>query len=77
MKVSPVRSALGLIVVGAICFALAPIGQDDGGYWESGPSWIGAVGWFGFLISLLLLAATGLSALTRRLMHHSDRSVPH
>ena len=77
MKLSPVRIALTLLMVGALCFAIAPVGQEDGGYWESGPAWIGAVGWFGFLISLLLMAATGIYALLQRVMHHGDRSVPH
>jgi hypothetical protein len=43
------------------------VGQEEGGLWEDGPAWIGAVGWFGFLICLLLLLAIGVVALARNL----------
>jgi hypothetical protein len=75
MHVSLRKTALVLVVAGAILFALGPIGQDDG-YWKSGPSWIGAIGWFGFLICLLLLVMTGLYAVVERVRHH-DRTLPH
>ena len=76
MKLSTERIALGLFFVGAVFFLISASGQDSG-YWQDGPEWLGAVGWFGFLISLLLLACTGLYALAQRVLHHGDRSIPH
>jgi len=29
-------------------------------FWESGPSWLGLIGWIGFLICLLLLVVSGV-----------------
>jgi hypothetical protein len=63
------RSTLSLLVAGVILFALSASGQADS-YWTSGPSWLGTIGWFGFLICALLLIASGLytvvSAIRRR-----------
>jgi hypothetical protein len=44
------------------------VGQGDGGLWEDGPGWIGAIGWFGFLICLLLLLVIAVLALARMLI---------
>jgi uncharacterized membrane protein YhaH (DUF805 family) len=75
MRMSFGKLAIALVVAGAVLFALGGIGQDDG-YWKDGPGWLGAIGWFGFLICLLLLIVTGVAALVSRLRRH-DRSVPH
>jgi hypothetical protein len=57
--VHPTRtSTLVLLVAAVVLFALSPIGQDG-----SGPSWIGAIGWFGFMGCVLLLIVSGLYAL--------------
>ena len=62
------RAAVFVFVLGAILFPLGMVGQEEGGLWENGPEWIGAVGWFGFLLCLLLLLAIGVLAVARRLM---------
>jgi len=67
---------LALIGVGAVLVAISGIGQDSG-YWKSGPSWLGAIGWFGFLICLLLLVVTGVSAAVSTMRSHHDRALPH
>jgi hypothetical protein len=59
------RAALVVLVSGAILLPLGMVGQGDGGLWEDGPGWIGAVGWFGFLLCLLLLVVIGVVALAR------------
>jgi protein-S-isoprenylcysteine O-methyltransferase Ste14 len=59
------RTAIVVFVVGAVLFPLGMVGQGDGGLWEDGPGWIGAVGWFGFLLCLLLLLAIAVVALAR------------
>jgi hypothetical protein len=69
------RIALALVVAGAVLFALGPIGQDDG-YWKSGPGWLGAIGWFGFLLCALALVVTGIVAAVGHFRHH-DRTLPH
>ena len=48
----PFRS-LGLVLgVAVVFFVLSASGQSDS-FWKSGPSWLGAIGWFAFLICLL------------------------
>ena len=59
------RLAIVVAVVGAILFPVGTVGQNDGGLWADGPDWIGAIGWFGFLICLLLLVVIGVVALAR------------
>jgi succinate dehydrogenase/fumarate reductase cytochrome b subunit len=66
------KSTLALLVAGAILFVLSASGQTHS-YWKSGPSWLGAVGWFGFLICLLLLIVSGVYVLVSRMRGH-DRS---
>ena len=67
------RSMLALVVAGAVLFVLAASGQP-GQYWESGPSWLGYVGWFGFLTCLLLLVISGLYMVISRLRHRGQPS---
>ena len=59
------RTAIVVAIVGAILFPIGNIGQNDGGLWPDGPEWIGAIGWFGFLICLLALLVIGVVALAR------------
>ena len=68
------RSTLVLLVAGAILFVLSASGQPYGP-WTAGPSWIGLVGWFGFLICTLLLIASGLYAAVSSIRHR-DRLAP-
>jgi hypothetical protein len=54
--------AVGVVLgVMAVClFVSGMVGQHNDGPWGGLPSWVGAVGWFGFLLGipvLLLLAA--------------------
>jgi hypothetical protein len=65
------RSALIVFLVGAVLFPLGMVGQEEGGLWPDGPGWIGAIGWFGFLICLLLLLVLGVVALARTVMRRS------
>jgi hypothetical protein len=75
MNMSVRNRTLGLVGAAVVLFLVSASGQD-GSYWASGPSWLGAIGWFGFLICLLLLIVTALYAVTSRMRHH-DRSLPH
>lgn len=59
------RAALVVLIIGAALFPLGMVGQQNGGLWEDGPGWIGAIGWFGFLICLLVLLLIGAAALAR------------
>jgi hypothetical protein len=59
------RSALIVFLVGAVLFPLGLVGPEEGGLWPDGPGWIGAIGWFGFLICLLALLVIGVVALAR------------
>jgi protein-S-isoprenylcysteine O-methyltransferase Ste14 len=68
------RSTLVLLVVTVVLFVVSPSGQPDT-YWASGPSWLGIIGWFGFLICLLLLLASGLYALVSSIRHRGRPSL--
>ncbi|HJQ43928.1 MAG TPA: hypothetical protein VJ831_12645 [Jatrophihabitantaceae bacterium] len=56
-KVYPV---LVVLIVGL--FALSAVGQGKG----DSLSWVGAIGWFGFLITLLVTIVYSISLLFRR-----------
>jgi protein-S-isoprenylcysteine O-methyltransferase Ste14 len=56
------KSTLVLLVVGVVLFFLSASGQPDT-YWASGPSWLGALGWYGFMVCALLLMVSGLYAI--------------
>jgi hypothetical protein len=66
---------LVLLVAGAVLFVLSASGQPDT-YWASGPSWLGFIGWFGFMGCVLLLLVLGLFAAISRMRHH-DRLSTH
>ncbi len=55
-------STLALVVAGVILFVLSASGQPDT-YWSSGPSWLGDIGWYGFMVCVLLLLVSGLYAI--------------
>ena len=59
-------STLVFVVAGVVLFVLSESGQANG-FWTSGPSWLGTIGWFGFLIYVLLLVVSGLYALFSRI----------
>jgi len=65
------KSTLVLLVAGVVLAVLSASGQADT-YWASGPSWIGTIGWFGFLVCTLLLIVSGLYAAVSW-MRHRDR----
>ncbi|MDQ1706235.1 MAG: hypothetical protein QOF18_2601 [Frankiaceae bacterium] len=46
----PKRVYVALVVLMVGLFALSGVGQTDG----SSVSWIGAIGWFGFLLTVLV-----------------------
>lgn len=74
--VHPTRtSTLVLLAAGVILFVLSASGQPDT-FWASGPSWIGAIGWFGFLICALLLIVSGLLALVSWMRHRRQPALP-
>jgi uncharacterized membrane protein YbhN (UPF0104 family) len=63
----PVRPLIALVLLGAICFGVAAIFQDD----DHGVAGVlGAIGWFGFLLCtlgvILLLVAWGVMWATGR-----------
>lgn len=68
------KSTLTLFLAGLVLFAMSPIGQPEG-YLKSAPSWIGDIGWFGWLICALLLIVSGLYVLVSRFRHH-DQPLP-
>jgi protein-S-isoprenylcysteine O-methyltransferase Ste14 len=63
VRMRPTRkSTLVLFVAAVILFVLSASGQPDT-YWSSGPSWLGDIGWFGFMACALALIVSGLYAL--------------
>lgn len=60
------RSAITLVVLGAVLFLISSSGQHNGGPLSDGPEWLGGLGWFGFLICLLLLLVVGVVAISRK-----------
>jgi uncharacterized BrkB/YihY/UPF0761 family membrane protein len=64
-----IKSMLALFVAGAVLLVLSASGQPNS-YWKSGPSWLGAVGWYGMLICVLLLIVSGLYMVISRIRRH-------
>ena len=67
------KSTLTLFVVGVVLVALSASGQANS-YWKSGPSWLGAIGWFGFLLCVLLLIVSGVYWLVSQIRHRNQPS---
>lgn len=56
IKAHPYRAVLTVLGVMAVCvFVSGMIGQYNDGPWGGLPQWLGAVTWFGFLISALVM----------------------
>jgi protein-S-isoprenylcysteine O-methyltransferase Ste14 len=68
------KSTLALLVIGVVLFFLSASGQPDT-YWASGPSWLGAIGWYGFMICALLLIVSGLLMLVSSIRHRGQPSL--
>lgn len=69
----PGRVLGAVAVVGALLFTLAGlIGQHNDGPWGGLPSWMGAVGWFGFLLSVPVLLVLGAYVGVQRLRHRGE-----
>jgi hypothetical protein len=64
------KSTLILVGAGIVLFFVSPIGQGAGRspYWADGPSWLGAIGWFGLMAVVLLLIVSGFWAAIARIM---------
>ena len=56
------KSTLVLLVAAVGLFLLSASGQDNS-FWQSGPEWLGSIGWIGFLLSVVLLTVSGVYAL--------------
>lgn len=63
------KSTLALLAAAVVLFVLSPVGQNG-----SGPSWIGDIGWYGFMVCTLLLIASGLYAVVSSIRHRSRLS---
>src|SRR5436305_1209432 len=53
----PGRVLLGLFAAMVVLFLLSASGQEDA-FWKNGPGWLGAIGWFGFLLTTLAMIVT-------------------
>jgi hypothetical protein len=64
----PGRVLLGLFAAMVVLFLLSASGQDDA-FWKTGPGWLGAIGWFGFLLATLTMIVTLVYLGVRGLRH--------
>jgi ribose/xylose/arabinose/galactoside ABC-type transport system permease subunit len=69
------RSTLVLLVAAVGLFLLSASGQDSS-YWQSGPEWLGSIGWIGFLLCVLLLIVSGIFALVLWMRHRDQPLQP-
>lgn len=61
---NPTKLFVTISIITVLCFLLAAlIGQHNDGPWGDLPEWLGAVGWFGFLIGAVLTVVSGIYAL--------------
>jgi hypothetical protein len=61
----PVTSLAAMLVLAFGFFMLSASGQS-GTFWENGPSWLGTIGWFCFLLTALtFLVSTGYVVVRR------------
>jgi uncharacterized BrkB/YihY/UPF0761 family membrane protein len=67
------KSTITLVVAAVVLFVLSASGQA-GQYWESGPSWLGAIGWYGMLLCVLLLIVSGVYWVISRTRHRNRPS---
>ena len=65
----PGRVLLALFTAMVGLFLLSASGQEDA-FWKTGPRWLGAIGWFGFLLTTLVMIVTlvylGVRGMRRR-----------
>jgi hypothetical protein len=65
----PYRAVGAVLAVMAVClFVSGMVGQHNDGPWGDLPSWVGAAGWFGFLLTIpvvLVLSVYLLAAALR------------
>jgi hypothetical protein len=54
---SPGRVLLALFGAMVVLFLLSASGQENT-FWKNGPGWLGAIGWFGFLLTTLAMIVT-------------------
>jgi hypothetical protein len=59
------RTLAALLLLAFGFFMLSASGQDGAG-WEDGPTWLGNLGWFAFLITALAFVVAGVYTLVRR-----------
>lgn len=50
----PLRTIGTTVALAVVFFVISASGQK-GSFWSSGPGWLGAIGWFAFLLLLLAL----------------------
>ena len=65
------KSTLAIVLIGVVLLALSGIVQPAG-YLKDAPSWIGAIGWYGMMICVLLLAVSGVWWVIWRMGHHDQ-----
>lgn len=61
----PFTSLAALLVVAFGFFMLSASGQS-GTFWENGPSWLGSIGWFCFLLTALTFIVSAVYLVVRR-----------
>ena len=64
----PGRVLLALFAAMVGLFLLSASGQEDA-FWKNGPGWLGAIGWFGFLLTTLVMIVTLVYLAVRSLRH--------
>ena len=69
----PLRTLAGLLVLAFCLFVLSASGQPDT-FWKSGPSWLGTIGWFGFLLTALVFVVLAVVAGIRAVSHGGRRT---
>lgn len=69
----PLRTLAGLLVLAFCLFMLSASGQPDT-FWKSGPSWLGSIGWFGFLLTALAFIVVAITAAVRSASGRSRRT---
>ena len=63
------KAMLAVAALGAVLFALSGIFQSS----KHGVEWVlGGIGWFGFLLSVLVLIVLALVALGRGVLHRTS-----
>jgi hypothetical protein len=62
----PYRALLTIVGAMVVFFLLSASGQPDT-FWSAGPSWLGALGWGGFVVSTIVFLGLGAFLAVRRL----------